>query len=76
MVDFTRIVRDSCKPCPFCGKKPRLFLDPLRGMIRLGCRNESCTIRPQVPLLVSPDGKGDLRHAVNLWNKRINKKGD
>lgn len=75
-MDFNRKVRESSIPCPFCGKKPRLTFDPIHYSYRLGCKNNTCAIRPHVPFLISNESEGDLKAALIAWNKRVNKKGD
>ena len=69
-MDYNRKVRDSSKPCPFCGKKPKLNYDASHYRYKLGCKGTNCSIRPQVPYLIDPNNVNDLNMAIALWNKR------
>ena len=74
ITDFVGKVRRDALPCPFCGIQPRLVIDALRNMYRLGCKNSDCNIRPLLPILIRQDKPKDLLFALEAWNKRADPK--
>ena len=61
---------ENLKPCPFCGRKPRLikakvadvFNPEFRYMVK--CENGFCRVRPQTDL-------AEFREfVVKVWNRR------
>ena len=66
-------------PCPFCGKKPKLFpIDPDREGDAFGevsCMNEKCSAHPtvrdccEIADMRGPGAYKDL--AIKRWNRRF-----
>lgn len=64
------------KPCPFCGRKARLFCDDLG--VAVVCTNEECRCRTDWYKDFSPvygmdrwrKGNTAIEHAVEVWNRR------
>ena len=59
------------KPCPFCGKRPRLIYDITRipSAYVLGCANSSCAIQPST-IGIDIDYLPELEAEIKRWNKR------
>lgn len=57
------------KPCPFCGKKPRIKFfngDPAIRKYDVGCNQTLCPCRPRTRLYANVDD------AIEAWNRRAN----
>ncbi len=54
---------EELKPCPFCGKEPKVTYEG-GGYVIIRCGNADCLFKPKLP------GYFPLDQAHNLWNTR------
>lgn len=55
---------EELKPCPFCGKKPKLYNFQLSKAYIVSCVNDNCKIRPETVVYQRKP------YAIKAWNKR------
>jgi hypothetical protein len=52
------------KPCPFCGKKPKIIKDGWGNQVWVECVNPKCRIHPMTRIYIKEDA------AIKAWNRR------
>lgn len=57
-------MRESLKPCPFCGKLPEIIQEK-NGSVWIGCHNNNCSVRH-----VETDDFDTREEAIEAWNTR------
>lgn len=55
---------EQLKPCPFCGKKVKLYVSANGKGYNASCRNTECLILVITEAFDSPE------EAIKVWNKR------
>ncbi len=55
---------EQLKPCPFCGKKVKLYVCANGKGYNASCRNTECRILVITEAFVSPE------ETIKVWNKR------
>ena len=59
-----RAYEDKLKPCPFCGKKVKLYVSANGKGYNVSCSNAECRI------LVITEAVDSPKEAIKVWNKR------
>ena len=54
------------KPCPFCGKTPKLYIFTVAQDCYIQCVNSKCKVQPSTILYKRKDA------CINAWNRRAN----
>lgn len=56
---------DKLKPCPFCGRKPKIT--DLGQVKVLSCEFSGCSVHPRICYTWRPEKE---KEAIELWNRR------
>lgn len=59
------------KPCPFCGRKPKIT--DLGQVKKLSCEYSGCQIHPHIVYTWQEEKE---KKAIEAWNRRNYEKGD